>query len=64
MPLDSQLSLLHDNYAFLGGRLHVHVVHARSGSSNQLQAPGGFDDVSVHFGSWPDNQPIKILQER
>lgn len=45
------LSLLHNNYALLGGGLHVHVVYTRSSSSNQLQTPGGFDDVSTYFGS-------------
>lgn len=57
------LSLLHDNYAFLGGRLHVHVVHASSSTSNQFQASGGLDDVSAHSGSRSDNQTIKILIE-
>jgi hypothetical protein len=58
----SRIYKLHDNNSSLRRSLHVDVINAGSGATDNLQPSSSLDDVSGHFGGRPHDQTVVFLQ--
>ncbi len=50
--------VIHYNYAFLGGRRDIDIIHADTGSGNPFELAGIGQHLGRHFGSASDDQPV------
>lgn len=55
-------NLLHDNYSFFGGSVHVHVVHTCPSPADDLQIVGSIDDVGRNLCCRSHHEAVVLLQ--